>query len=465
MQLTSPAFLFLFLPLSLLYLPLCPPKWRKGVLSILSILWFVLANWQHPLSLIQIGFVVLLITAISLMPGDVMPLFRLVLGVGVPLAVFFTARALAELAPTQYAYPFGLGFVTLGSISLSIDRYRGDAPESEGPLATLGYLLFFPTLTVGPILRYKQYLYVTEHICPSFASFCEGALRYVIGFLKRVAVATVLFACLHPLLYAEDRVLSLPLLLFMLLLAFFFLYYAITGTTDMARGLLQIYGLKPPRGQGYLFSSTNPHRMLSHLLLSFDRFIEDYVGAPLRRLFPGKRGRMLSALAFFLCTLLFYRTRLSLLVVGVPILVTALIATRHGRWKRTVQNRALRLLLSVLSACLLSVLALAMMLDQPLRVISMFVTALTQTGHPLIYQTLASLSYGRYLLWVLPVAIFALPLSRAMPRLLRRLPTHLQEPARAIGTLICLVTFFLVLVFLYPQFPAYAAMTYRYFLS
>lgn len=460
MQLTSPAFLFLFLPLSLLYVPLCPPKWRKSVLSFFSLIWFLLANLHHPLSLLQIGLVVLLITVLSLMPGDALPRFRLFLGVTVPLALFLAARLLVELMPAQYEYPFGLGLVTLGAISLSVDRYRGDAPEREGPLATVGYLLFFPTLTVGPILRYKQYLYMTEHISPSFDAFCTGALRYVIGFLKRVAVATVLFACLQIILETDTALFSLPLFLIALVLGFFLFYFAISGTTDMARGLLQIYGLVPPRGQGQVFSSATPHRMLSHMLLSFDRFLEDYVSAPIRHALPGRAGRVLSVSLFYLCTVLFYRTHPALLLIMLPMLITALCTAGRGRWRRTLKNRALRFLLSFLSAVLLSLFAVCLTLEDPMRIFTLLAAAFTQKGNPLIYQTLVSLTYGRYLLWLLPLSALLLPLSHLLPRLCRHLSPRGQEITRAAHTILCFLAFFFTLLYLFPQFPQYANMTY-----
>ena len=80
MHLTSPAFLFLFLPLSLLYIPFCPPRRRKAVLSLVSIAWFFLANLSHPLALIQIGFLLFVVSALSMLPEKLPPRFRLFLG-------------------------------------------------------------------------------------------------------------------------------------------------------------------------------------------------------------------------------------------------------------------------------------------------------------------------------------------------------------------------------------------------
>ena len=55
MQLTGPLFLYLFFPLSLLLLPFCPARYRKLSLTLLSLLWYLLANLGSPFGMLQIG--------------------------------------------------------------------------------------------------------------------------------------------------------------------------------------------------------------------------------------------------------------------------------------------------------------------------------------------------------------------------------------------------------------------------
>ena len=73
MQLTGPLFLYLFLPLSLLLLPFCPARYRKAALSLLSVLWYVLANIGSPLGLLQVAAVILLITLLAIWVGPFLP--------------------------------------------------------------------------------------------------------------------------------------------------------------------------------------------------------------------------------------------------------------------------------------------------------------------------------------------------------------------------------------------------------
>lgn len=462
MQPASPLFAFLFLPLSLLSLPLCPPKHRKSVMALISFVFFLLANFENPLAYLQIGFVVLLICILACIPGDTLPRFRLWLGVLLPLSVLITVRVLSELIAQYYAYPFGLGFVCLGGISLSVDRYRGDAPESDKPLAVVGYLLLFPTLLMGPILRYKQYLHITEDQCPSFAAFSHGAVLYMIGYLKRIAVASILFFSLQSVLSVmQDGLLPPPALLLALFLAYFALYFAVAGTTDMARGLLAIYGLPPTRGQGRFFSAATPHRMLFALLLSLDRFLEDYVAAPIKRRLPSRRGKLLAGITVALCVLLFYRTHPAVLLTGAPVLLSALLFASKGRYVRLARKPLLRAPLCVLSAVFVSVFALSVMLENPFDIFPLLSSLWRETGDLGVYHLLVSLSYRHYLMLLFPILALVMPLYRYAPAWRTRISPKPLCALRVLSVILLFAAFFFTILYLLPQFPQYVELVYR----
>lgn len=462
MQPASPLFTFLFLPLSLLFLPLCPKKHRQGVMALLSLAFFLLANLENPFAYLQIGFVVVLLCLLARFPGDTLPRFQLLVGILLPLALLIGARVAAELVPRHYAYPFGLGFVCLGAVSLSVDRYRGDAPEANKPLTVMGYLLLFPLLLMGPILRYKQYLRITEDSCPSFAAFSRGATLYMLGYLKHIAVASTLFFSLQSVLSVrQDKLLPPPALLLCLFLAYFALYFAVSGTTDMARGLLSIYGLPPTRGQGRFFSAATPHRMLCGLLLSLDRFLEDYVAAPLKHRLPSRVGKPVAAVLVLVCTLLFYRTHPAVLLVGAPLLLSALLLAHKGRYARITQNPLLGVPLCVLSALFVSLLALSFMLEDPLEIFLLISSLWKETGGLGIYHLLVSLSYRHYLMLLVPILALVMPFYRVGPVLRLRLSQKTRSALYAVSSLALLVCFLFTILFLLPQFPQYVELAYR----
>lgn len=466
MHMASPLFTFLFLPLSLLFLPLCPPKYRKGVMALLSLSFFLFTNRHNPLAFGQIGGIVAALCVLACLPSEKRPRLQLALGLSLPLALFLTARVLAEALPSHYTYPVGLGLVCLGGISLSIDRYRGDAPDRDTPLAVAGYLLLFPTLLMGPILRYKQYLHMTEGQAPGFAPFSRGALLYMIGYIKRIAVAALLLSTLQSVLSVSLAGTTLPITLpLALFLAYFTLYFVVSGTTDMARALLCIYGFAPTRGQGHFFSAVTPHRMLGGLILSLDRFLEDYLAAPIRRHIPTRAGKYLAALAVCACTLLFYRTHPAVLLTGAPLLLTALLTAPLSRYARHPRAAYLRAPLCLLSALALSFFALSLALEDPMDIFLLFPSRGSASDTISLYRLLTSLSQRNYLMLLFPAMLVAIPLFHLAPRLLSRLPKRIQTALSLFAALSLFVAFFFTIVYLLPQFPRYVEITYRNLLS
>ena len=455
MQLTGPLFLYLFLPLSLLLLPFCPARYRKAALSLLSVLWYVLANIGSPLGLLQVAAVILLITLLAILPDGDYPRLRCFFGVAIPLLFLLTARILAEYT-VGYPYPYGITLVSLGGISLSIDRYRGDAPERDKPLDVIGYLLFFPTLTLGPILRYKQYLYITEKIAPSFAAFSRGAQRYMLGLVKRIAGAAVILRAIGDLLSYGIEFLSPISLLALLLLAYLFLYFFLSGTVDMAKGLMEIYGLRPPRGIALLCDTVTPHRLLYSMTLSLERYLQDYVTAPIRRRLGGRGGSLLAACAVFAITVLFYRTRPVLLLLALPVLISALLCNSMHRWQRTPHNPLLRLLLSFLSALSLSLFSLGLLLKNPLDLLPLLKNALAGEGSYSIYYIYSALPDGPYIVTVLLILLVGVLLHRFAPAILKKLPRRLVAVLRPLATAALFAAFLVTLFHLLPQFPTYA---------
>ena len=142
MQLTSPLFLFLFLPLSLALFFLTPRRLHAVTLTVISAAWLVLVNRENPWGLLQLALTVLLAATVALLPRR--PRALLPLAVGALTASLVAARVLAVYA-SAYVYPTGLLFITLSAISLLFDTVRGDIKQKNRPVEVFCYLFFFPT--------------------------------------------------------------------------------------------------------------------------------------------------------------------------------------------------------------------------------------------------------------------------------------------------------------------------------
>lgn len=353
--------------------------------------------------------------------------------------------------------------VVLSAISVAIDRYRGDAPERETPLSVLSYLLFYPTMLIGPILRYKQFLYATEHIAPSRKLFSQGALLFMRGYVKRIAVAAVIARMLSALFSLRQTALPPAVLPLLLLLALALLYAFITGTTDMARGLMAMFGMPTPRAQYGMVPQPLPHRMLFSLLLPFERYLEDYVARPIRQRLPNKRAALIATLLTLVCTLLLLRTHPAVLLLALPLLLAVLLSYQTPRYHRTPRNALLRVLLALLSLVLLSLLALGILLDEPLSLFGLFANVFGKGPRYPLQYLFGTVFDSRYL-WFIAVFLASLPIAHGGHALLQRLPKRAVFALRCASALLITLCFMATLVYFTPQFPHYADPVYGSFI-
>lgn len=461
MQLTSPAFLFLFFPLSLPLVLLLPKRHRRLSLSLLSLLFWVIANRGNLTGLIHILLLICFGTIMAYLPTPRSiraARLRTTLSVVFPLLSFLAARLLCEYADALYAYPTGLLLATLGVISYAIDRARGDVLCPRNPLELMGYFVFFPTLALGPILRSKQYFDLTEEISFSPTLFTAGIRGYMLGYVKCLAIAAVSMRAVTDILDRSALFFHPVSLLLLLLLSYLVFYFFVTGAADMARGICAMYGIcLPAQGLGRLHSAA-PHALLQSVLPSLRLYLLDYVYIPLRHRFGRLAGRLFCALAMPLITVLIWRTRPEMLLFALPILICAglCLMPKIQRFF-TPQNALLRLLLSLCGGLLCSVFTLATVLEKPMDIFALAAAAHTGARVGFFpHAVFGAMQDAPYLAVLCAALLLFIPYAYLRPLLLRRARTRVRTAAELTETILLFAGFLLCALYFLPQFPLLA---------
>ena len=200
-------FLFRFLPITLLLYYLAPGKLKNTVLFICSLVFY---SWGE-VRFFPIMVVLILINYIAGLAMEawgrsrslrrVFLIFSIVGSLS--MLVFFkytnflitSLNALAGLAiPTisgLEVLPLGISFYTFQTMSYSIDIYRGDVKAEHNIIDFGAYVVMFPQLIAGPIVKYRD---VAErlHVMKgriSLAQVEEGVCLFVFGLAKKVLLA------------------------------------------------------------------------------------------------------------------------------------------------------------------------------------------------------------------------------------------------------------------------------------
>lgn len=459
MQLVGHAFLFLFLPISFPLVFFLPVAHRRIGLSFLSIIWYVLANANNLTGLAHVAVLVFFSVIMAYLPTP-----RSVRGaklrtgvwIAVPLLSLLAARLALEYGNGTYTYPTGLLFIVFSSVSFAVDYARGDTLCPRNPLELIGYLLFFPVLTVGPVLRSKQYFDRTEQIGFDPEAFCFGVRRYMLGYIKRLAVAAVLMRAITELmLYAKQ---DMPLISFLIVLLFSFVsfYFAVSGTADLAVGICAMYGILLPRDRNHLIRGFTPDRAIYGLMLSMQNYFLDYLVRPICHRMSKKRGHVCAVFLLFFATTLAWRTRPEMLLFALPMLICSFLGLLPRVRRFLLSGTPRRAIFVSLSVLLCTPFTLALTLQEPLSVLELTVSAFRVGEYP-FYALFGMIRDTRYLILLGLALPLLLPYAYFCRWLRRRNGGRLKGILLACETVLLFVGFIATLIYFAPQFPQYAA--------
>ena len=138
---------------------------------------------------------------------------------------------------SRWALPLGISFITFTVTAYVVDVYRQRyAPESDVRVL-FGYVLFFPHLIAGPILRPHELMPQLKRFRDALgARFITGAMIFTLGAFKKLVFADQLAAVVEPA-FAPD---APPTAAGYALAVYAFavqIYCDFSGYTDMAIGL------------------------------------------------------------------------------------------------------------------------------------------------------------------------------------------------------------------------------------
>ena len=192
-------------------------------------------------------------------------------------ALFGTSAGLLSLA-----LPIGISFYTFQILSYEIDLYRGKVSVQKNLPVFATYVMLFPQLVAGPIVRYIQVEEALTERKHSIEDFHYGVRRFVFGLAKKVLLANTLGELVVLYKAAETGGESSALYTWLYIVAYaFHIYFDFSGYSDMAVGLGRIFGFHFPENFNYPYiaASVTDFWRRWHMTMSF--WFRDYVYIPL----------------------------------------------------------------------------------------------------------------------------------------------------------------------------------------
>ena len=321
MVFASPLFLFLFLPATLLAYFALPRRARNGVLLCASIFFYAWGEAKY-LALVLgsvafNGWAGLWIAGADELRARRRRLaFAVVVNLGA-LAIFKYANfavanvnaiapifALGPVALGAIPLPLGISFFTFHAISYVVDVYKRNA-DAQRKISTFAlYILLFPQLIAGPIIRFRDIAAQLDAHPSRLADFAYGVRRFTLGLGKKVLIANTLGAAVDRIFALPAAELTTPLAWLGIVCYTLQIYFDFSGYSDMAIGLMRMFGFRILENFNYPYISRSVREFWRRWHISLSNWFRDYLYIPLggnRR--GASRGYVNLAIVFLLCGL------------------------------------------------------------------------------------------------------------------------------------------------------------------
>lgn len=292
MLFSSIAFLYYFLAATLILYFLVPKKLKNFVLLLASVVFYFYGEQLYTLLMLaNVLFAYIHGLLIDKFRGKPLSKVFMISSVVISLATLglfkysdFFIETVNSILHTDIALlglilPIGISFYTFQTLSYTIDVYRGDAQVQKNFISLATYVMLFPQLIAGPIVRYTTVEQELKSRTHSWEKFAYGAFRFAVGLAKKVLIANQLGELCDIFRASTDKS-----VVFYWIYAIAFslhLYFDFSGYSDMAIGLGKIFGFNFLENFNYPFISKSATEFWRRWHMSLGTWFRDYLYIPL----------------------------------------------------------------------------------------------------------------------------------------------------------------------------------------
>ena len=301
-------FLFRFLPITLALYYLAPAKLKNTVLFLCSLVfycWGEVRFFPVMVALILINYV----CGLAIEHFDAKPalrkVFLLIALIGSLGMLFyfkyanFVLRSANALLGTAFAQiqgigtlPLGISFYTFQTLSYSIDVYRRDVKAERNIIDFGAYVVMFPQLIAGPIVKYRDVsnqLHVYKHRY-TLSQIEEGMTLFTFGLAKKVLLADAIGALWTDIIgvaaspsttFVGLANASTPLVWLGIIAYSLQLYFDFSGYSMMGIGMGKMLGFDFPDNFNLPYISRSITEFWRRWHITLSSWFKEYVYIPL----------------------------------------------------------------------------------------------------------------------------------------------------------------------------------------
>jgi alginate O-acetyltransferase complex protein AlgI len=188
-----------------------------------------------------------------------------------------------EIIWVKIILPIGISFYTFESLTYVVDVYRRIHKPLDNFLQYQMYIIMFPKLIAGPIIRYHEIhdQIPDRSINDTVDNKLTGFYRFCIGLAKKVLIA-------NTMAFKADEIFNMPAndltsgLAWLGMFAYTFqIYFDFSGYSDMAIGLGKMIGFKFPENFDNPYTSKSITEFWRRWHMTLGSWMKNYLYIPL----------------------------------------------------------------------------------------------------------------------------------------------------------------------------------------
>ncbi len=317
MVFSTPIFLFMFLPITIILYYISPLKLRNVLLLFASLLFYA---WGEPYAILVmiLSIVWNYFSGIAVSYSKKQFTKRIVIIIAVTVNLFlllvfkyagFIVENINGLLGTRISdpnipLPIGISFITFQAVSYVIDVYRKDGCVQKNPASLALYISFFPQLIAGPIVRYKDIDTQIRNRIVNYNQILSGCQRFIIGLAKKMLIANVLGEFVDNVFTVDFNFWTNGMAWLMILCYTLQIYFDFSAYSDMAIGIGRMFGFEFKENFNYPYKSLSIREFWRRWHISLSTWFRDYLYIPLGGSKVGKvRLYYNQLIVFLLCGL------------------------------------------------------------------------------------------------------------------------------------------------------------------
>lgn len=292
MLFSSGVFIFIFLPvfIFLYFLPVNSIKYKNVIIVLFSIVFYawgepifvfimlasVIFDWIMGMAIYSSKYKTMLITFAIVTHVSILLFYKYLSFFSKEVSLLFHTKTY------QIALPIGISFFTFQMMSYLIDVYRNDTKPQKNLGKLVLYIMMFPQLIAGPIIRYTDVSTQINKRIINWDNIIKGSFRFFVGLGKKIILADYLAMIANSIFGVANYEEVATLAYWIGAVAYTLeIYFDFSGYSDMAIGLAKIMGFEFKENFNYPYISTSVTEFWKRWHISLTDWFRDYIYIPL----------------------------------------------------------------------------------------------------------------------------------------------------------------------------------------